>query len=134
MIWPNIEYHTKLKLSGIYNPNKISRPDHIFKDKEVQSIQRQYIFSPCRIHFVVHKWFFVFLICSLSFWLMTTFDNCFYLGSQQAVIKLIWWPTKGWNCIISKENEVGFLSVRFPYVHCIACTWYSSQQWQLFQV
>ena len=36
---------------------------------------------------------------------MTTFDDCFYLGSQQAVIKLI-----------CRQNDVGFLSVRFPYV------------------
>ena len=44
---------------------------------------------------------------------MTIFDNCFYLGSQQAVIKLIWWPTKNWNCIIFRQNEVQFLLVRF---------------------
>ena len=61
---------------------------------------KQFIFSPCRIHFV-HNWFFVFLICSLSFWLLATFANCFYLGSQQALIKLIWCPTKDLNCIIS---------------------------------
>ena len=98
-------------------------PKYTFKDKEVLSQLKtpypgkQFLCNPCRIHFV-HNWFFVFFICSLSFWLMTTVDNCFYLGSQHSVIKLSWWLTKDWNCMISRQNEVGFLSVRFPNVQC----------------
>ena len=49
---------------------------------------------------------------------MTTFDNCFLSGIPTRCDKLIWWLTKDWNCIISRQNDLEILSDRFPYVDC----------------
>ena len=42
----------------------------------------------------------------------------FYLGSQEAMIKLILWPTKHRKCKIVSQNWIRILLVNFRFVQC----------------
>ena len=115
----NIAYFTKLKISRIYNvfAQAIKLVQSVlFKIRRLLGFllpplmpispllypypAKKYIFSLCRSHFV-HNF-------SLSFLIADNFWQPIYLGSQQAGMKLIRWPTQHWKCKIVGQSQLDF--------------------------
>ena len=73
--------------------------------------------QPNNIYLILAK-IILYTICFFYlFWLMTSFENFFYPESQQAVIKLILWPTKHWKCKIFGQSELNYCQL-----NSIMCT------------